>query len=137
PASFAGPPATTDEIVFAVGGDGTLHALNLAAKSTVFSVSLGTPPLSGAVLSFVPDVTSPTIASVRFLLDGEAFFPTMRDLMIATARQSFTPPPAMPGLHEVPRSDQGSERSRHRHLHHDVGHVAHHDHYRARQELAV
>ncbi len=96
PASFAGPPATTDEMVFAVGGDGTLHVLNLAAKSTVFSISLGTPPLSGAVLSFVPDVTSPTIASVRFLLDGEAFFPTMRDLMIATARQSFTPPPAMP-----------------------------------------
>ncbi len=93
PASFAGPPATTDEMVFAVGGDGTLHVLNLAARSTVFSISLGTPPLSGAVLAFVPDVTSPTIASVRFLLDGEAFFPTMRDLMIATARQSFTPPP--------------------------------------------
>jgi phosphatidylserine/phosphatidylglycerophosphate/cardiolipin synthase-like enzyme len=95
PASFAGPPATTDGLVFAVGGDGTLHALDLGAKSTVFSVTLASAPLSHAVISFAPAVRGSATASVRFLLDGEAFFPTMRDLMIATAQQSFTKQPSL------------------------------------------
>ncbi len=92
PAAFTGPPATTDGLVFAVGGDGTLHLLDVAAKSAVFSVALATAPLTGAVTFFAPAVRGSTTASVRFLLDGEAFFPALRDLMIATAQQSFAPP---------------------------------------------
>jgi phosphatidylserine/phosphatidylglycerophosphate/cardiolipin synthase-like enzyme len=93
---FAGPPATTCGLAFAVGVDGSLRVLNVTNQTIVYTLSAVSGTLSGAVLFFAPAVRGASTASVRFLLDGENFMPTMRDLLIAVTQKSFAPPPALP-----------------------------------------
>lgn len=94
---FTGPPLIVGTVVYAFTTGGTVYAYDLGAKQSLFSQSV----VEGSSLEFYAGsagalVQQETSAAVRFLLDGEAYFPVLRDLLIAVLNDDLAPPASLP-----------------------------------------
>ncbi|MFG0229636.1 phospholipase D-like domain-containing protein [Achromobacter sp. 413638] len=95
--SFISPPVRIGGLVAGIGTDGKLYTYDLQSQNTVLSgAAVLASGASSAAMTAMEVIQRPNSASVTFLLDGEEYFPTMRNVLIAVLNGSFATPASLP-----------------------------------------
>jgi phosphatidylserine/phosphatidylglycerophosphate/cardiolipin synthase-like enzyme len=96
-AGFAGGPAMMGSIAMGVTVDGKLYSYDVGNNTVLLN---GVALLSGtrqtAIVACGEVVQNSAQASVTFLLDGENYFPALRNTLIAVLNKSFNTPASLP-----------------------------------------
>jgi phosphatidylserine/phosphatidylglycerophosphate/cardiolipin synthase-like enzyme len=95
--AFVAPPLEVGGVVAGVTTAGTLYTYDAEHQSVIVNgAAVLSAGATSAALTAMENVQSGATASVQLLLDGEEYFPALRNVLIAVLQGSFEAPSSLP-----------------------------------------